>query len=84
MSGYVHVEHQLGVSGSKIIKAKQNFEKLVLDHGVIVENYLADNGVFKDNTCVDHLREHNQQIQYCGVNAHYKNSVVERSIRTSL
>ena len=71
MSVYVHVEHQLGVSGSKIIKAKQNLEKLVLDHGVIVENYLADNGVFKDNTCVGHLREHNQQIQYCGFNVHH-------------
>ena len=53
-----------------------------MDHGVIVENYLADNGVFKVNAFVGHLREHNQNTQYCGVNAHHKNAVAERSIRT--
>ena len=49
---------------------------------LIVENHLADNGVFKANTFFGHLREHNQKIQYCGVNAHHKNVVVEQSIRT--
>ena len=82
MSGYVHVEHQLGFSGSETIRAKQNYEKLALDHGVIIENYLADNGIFKAKAFVGHLREHNQKIQYCGVNAHHKNAVAERSIRT--
>ena len=28
MSGYLHVEHQLGFSSSETIRAKQNFEKL--------------------------------------------------------
>ena len=82
MSGYVHVEHQLGFSGSETIRAKQNYGKLALDHGVIIENYLADNGIFEGKAFVGHLREHNQKIQYCGVNAHHKNAVAERSIRT--
>ena len=82
MSEYVHIEHQLGFSGSEIIRAKQNYEKLALDHGVIVENYLANNGVFKAKAFVGHLREHNQKIQYYGVNIHHKNVVAERSIRT--
>ena len=68
MSGYVHVEHQLGFSGSETIRAKQNYEKLALDHGVIIEKYLADNGIFKAKAFVGHPREHNQKIQYCGVN----------------
>ena len=29
-----------------------------------------------------HYRENNQQIQYCGVNAHHKNAVVEQNIIT--
>ena len=82
MSGYVHIEHQLGFSESEIIRAKLNYKKLSLDYGVIVENYLADNGVFKAKTFVGHLGEYNQKIQYYGVNTHHKNAVAEISIRT--
>lgn len=31
---------------------------------------------------VEHIRQHNQQIHYCGVNAHHKNGVAERAIQT--
>ena len=82
MSSYLHVEHQLGFSSSETIRAKQNFEKLALDNGVIVSTYHVDNGTFKANAFVSHIREHNQKIQYCGVNAHHKNAVAERSICT--
>jgi len=37
-SGFLHVEHQVGFSAVENIRAKQNFEKLCLDHGVIVNN----------------------------------------------
>ena len=47
MGGYIHVEHQHGFSGFETIRAEKIYEKLALDHGVIVDNYLADNGVFK-------------------------------------
>ena len=82
MSGYIHIENQLGFSSSETIRAKQNFEQLALDNGVIVTNYMADNGLFKANQFVSHLREHNQRVQYCGVNAHHQNGIAERSIRT--
>jgi hypothetical protein len=82
MSGYLHVEHQLGFSSSETIRAKQNYEQLALNHGVLVQDYMADNGVFKAKAFVQHIREQNQQVRYCGVNAHHKNSVAERSIRT--
>ena len=81
MSGYIHVEHQLRFSGSETIRAKYFVEKLVQDHGVIIENYFADNGVFKVNAFVGYLREHNKKIQYCGVNAHHKNTLAKRGIR---
>jgi Integrase core domain. len=82
MSGYVHVEHQLGFSSSETIWAKQNFEQSVLGHGVLIEDYLTDNGIFSKTQFVDHISQHNQQIHYCGVNAHHKNAVAERAIRT--
>jgi hypothetical protein len=82
MSGYVHVEHQMGFSSSETIRAKQNFEQLALSHGVLIEEYLTDNGVFSKTQFLDHIRHHNQQIHFCGVNAHHKNAVAERAIRT--
>ena len=82
MSGYIHVEEQLGFSGSETIRAKQSFEKFALDHGIVVQNYLCDNGIFKGRQFVKHLHEHNQKVQYCGVNAHHKNGIAERNIRT--
>jgi hypothetical protein len=82
MSGYIHIEHQLGFSSSETIRAKQAYEKLCLDHGIIVDTYLADNGVFKANTFVQHILEHSQRLRFCGVNAHHQNGIAERSIRT--
>jgi hypothetical protein len=76
------VEHQLGFSAIETIRAKQNFEKSALDHGVVVQSYLTDSGAFKANAFVDHIRNSSQRIQYCGTNAHHQNGVAERSIRT--
>lgn len=56
--------------------------ELALDYGVLVDSYKADNGVFKSNAFVSHIREHTQKLSYCGVNSHHKNGPVERAIRT--
>ena len=82
MSSYMHIEHQLGFSSSETIWAKQNFEKLALDSGILIDSYLADNGVFKANAFVGHIRDKNQKLRFCGVNAHHKNASAEQAIRT--
>ena len=82
MSNYIHIEPQLGFSSSETIRAKQNFEKLSLDNGILIDSYLADNGVFKANAFVTHIRDHNQKLRFCGVNAHHQNATAERNIRT--
>ncbi len=51
-------------------------------NGVIPLTYLTDSGAFKANKFVQHIREHNQKIQYCGTNAHHQNGFAERAIRT--
>ena len=81
MSSYIHVEHQLGFSGSEAIRVKQKFEKVALDHGVLINSYKADNGVFKSDIFVSHIREYNQKLRYFGVNTHHKNVATERAIR---
>jgi len=48
----------------------------------MVDTLLADNGVSKANVFIQHIREHNQRIRYCGVNAHHQNGIAEQSIRT--
>jgi len=47
----------------------------------MVDTFLADNGVFKVSAFVQHIREHNQRIRYCGVNAHHQNGIAEQSMR---
>jgi hypothetical protein len=53
-----------------------------MDHGVIVQDYLTDSGVFKANKFVYHINEKHQKIKYCGMNEHHENVVAERTIQT--
>ena len=80
VSKYLHVEHQLGFCSSERICAKQNFENLALDNGILIDSYMADYGIFKANAFVSHIREHNQCLKLCGVNAHHQNVTAERAI----
>ena len=82
MSSYIQVVHQLGFSSSETIRAKQTYEQHYLDHGIMVDTYLADNGVFKANAFINHIRDHAQRLRFCGVNAHHQNGVAERAIKT--
>ena len=82
MSGFIHIEHQVGFTSLETIRAKQNFEKLAMDYGVLVDSYLSDNGVFKANAFVSHIQEQGRKLRFCGVNAHHKNAIAERAIRT--
>ena len=47
-----------------------------------MESYHADNGVFKANAFVSHIRKHNQKLSYYVVNVHHKNAIAERAIWT--
>ena len=50
-------------------------------HGVVVDSYLANNVMFWAKAFLQYIYEHVQQIDYCGVNSHYKNGFSERSIQ---
>ena len=51
------MEYQHDFSSSYTIRSKQSSGKVTIDHEVIVESYLADNGVFKANAYVQHITQ---------------------------
>jgi hypothetical protein len=81
-SAYIHVEHQFGFSAVETIIAKQSYERMCLDNGVFVQNYLTDISDFKANKFVKHIHQTHQLLRLCGTNAHHQNGVSERSIQT--
>ena len=68
-------------TSAETIRAKESFERFATDHGVAIRHYHADNGRFKDNAFVNHCSSSNQQLTFCGVNAHFQNGIAEKAIR---
>jgi hypothetical protein len=81
-SSYVHVEHQFGFSAVETIRAKQSYERICLDNGILVQDYLTDSGAFKAKSFVKHIHETHQLVRFFGTNAHHQNGVAERAIQT--
>ena len=80
-SGYISVQPQVYMTGKETVDAKTRFEREAYQHGVMIDQYHADNGIFKSNEFVKSLEERSQPIDYCGVGAHHQNGVAEGAIR---
>ncbi|KAI2494997.1 hypothetical protein MHU86_19516 [Fragilaria crotonensis] len=80
--GFVYL--QKTGSAEETIEAKRAFETFAKRQGVHVENYLADNGIFKAHQWVEACKSGSQGLTSTGVNAHHKNGVAERRIRELL
>eukprot|EP00978_Attheya_sp_CCMP212_P028855 scaffold100723_cov29-Attheya_sp.AAC.4 len=82
-TGLVHVEFQTHLTSHETLKAKDNFELMCRDNGVIVQSYLSDNGsAFTSKAFTARLAQFFQIIRFAGVGAHHHNGTAERSIRT--
>jgi hypothetical protein len=77
--GFVYL--QKTASAEETIEAKKAFESYAKRHGVTVENYLADNGIFKAHKWVEECKKDGQGLTFVGVNAHHQNGMAERRIR---
>ena len=77
--GYVYL--QKTASAEETIESKKALEAVARRHGVRIEHYHADNGIFKANAWVEACRKDGQGISYAGVNAHHQNGIAERRIR---
>jgi hypothetical protein len=54
-SGYIHVEHQVGLNSHETLKVKRAYKKECYEMGVGVQSYQSDNGTFAsreyDDSC---------------------------------
>ena len=57
MFSYIHVKDQLELSSSETIRAKQAYESHYLDYDIIIDSYLAHNGVFKATAFIQHIMD---------------------------
>jgi len=81
-SGLSYVHLQKSTNADDTIEAKKAFESYAHKSGVIVKHYHADNGRFCERAFKEETARLGQTMTYCGVNAHFQNSVAERRIRT--
>jgi hypothetical protein len=82
-SGYVHVEFQTTLNSHETLQAKERYELMCRDVGVIPQAYLSDNGsAFASADFARHLSSFQQTMRFAGAGAHHHNAVAERSIRT--
>jgi hypothetical protein len=77
--GYIHLKKTS--SAEETVKGKNAFESYARRHGVIIQNYLADKGIFKARLWVDECKKKGQGLTFAGMNAHHQNGIAERRIR---
>lgn len=76
---YIHFQQTL--TGTETLEAKRRFERFAKDVGVRIDHYHCDNGRFADKLFRTACAESNQQLTFCGVNAHFQNGIAEKAIR---
>jgi Reverse transcriptase (RNA-dependent DNA polymerase)/GAG-pre-integrase domain/Zinc knuckle len=82
-SGFVHVELQKNLNTLETLQAKDRFEAMALDFGVIPQTYLSDNGAaFTSHEFTAKMKELEQVSKFAGAGAHHHNGIAERNIRT--
>jgi hypothetical protein len=76
---FVHL--QKTASSDETVEAKEHFERYARQHGVQVQHYHCDNGVFTSNSWREHCTVSRQGLSFARVNAHHQNGRAERRIR---
>jgi hypothetical protein len=81
-TGKVWAYHQVSLSANDTIRSKMTFERDCHTHGVGVQAYHGDNGIFNSAEFIRELDKKGQGLQLSGVGAHHQNGVAERAIKT--
>jgi len=76
--GYLHFQRLSGAADT--VEAKEAFERFASEHGVRVQHYHADNGVFNSNGWRSKCVQSGQGLTFAGVNAHHQRGRAERRI----
>jgi len=67
----------LNFTAGETLWAKALFERAMLDHGITVQSYQTDNGVFAAKEFMLEIHNMQQSIGFSGVGAHHQNGVAE-------
>jgi hypothetical protein len=81
-SRLLHFTPHLSTGATEAIQAKQRFELFALGFNRSIKRYHADNGVFTSKLFRQSCTQQNQQITFCGVDAHHQNGIAERYVQT--
>jgi GAG-pre-integrase domain len=81
-SKLIFVEHQVNLTTHETLLGKHKFEAFARESGVVVQQYQANNGIFRSKDFGNDLTALRQMSTFAGVGAHHQNGVAERSIRT--
>lgn len=82
-TSYLHVEFQKHLNTHETLEAKEKFELMCRDHGVIPQAYHSDNGSsFTSKGFTAKLLEFAQVTSFAGAGAHHHNGTAERAIQT--
>ena len=74
--------HLKSLNSHETLRAKEEFEFACRDHGVIPENYRADqHSSFKSAAFRDHLSKFEQTIRFAGTGGHHSNGMAEKAIQ---
>ena len=81
-SGFIHCEHQVNLTTHETLQAKECFEWMCRDYGVIPQTYMSNNGKpFVSKDYEQHLAAFKQIQNFAGVGAHHHNGMAEHAIQ---
>jgi hypothetical protein len=75
----VYPSFQESKTAAEACRSKCDCEKFAQCYHVTVDSYHADNGAFRSETFQKAIDNKNQRLNFSGVNAQWKNGLVERS-----
>jgi hypothetical protein len=75
---YVHLMTRL--TSEETIEAKRAFKHFAEQHGIHILHYHCNSGQFADNAFKNSCSVKGQRLTFCGVNAHFQNSIAEKAI----
>jgi hypothetical protein len=74
--------HQVSLGAHDTIRSKHRFKRLARSHGVSIDAYHGDNGIFVSREFRLNMDNLSQNLTLSGVGAHHQNAIAERQIRT--
>ena len=78
----IDIYHQLSLGGSDTVCNKELYEQKEGEHGVKIQSYRGDNGVFKYQVFQYDIKKRNQLLAFSGVGIHGQNGVADQAIQT--